>query len=53
MKSEKIFLIMCNKCHNKMQIATGKANPLKSTKQCFYCGKRFIVNKDNLLGRVK
>jgi len=51
--SVKIFAVTCTHCGSKQQVWTNKKSPLKNNKECVYCGKKFIIKKENIIGRVK
>ena len=51
--SVKIFLINCPKCFKRQQTWSTKRSPLNNVRTCCYCGKRFQIKRENIIGRVK
>jgi len=49
---EQVFLVVCKSCGKEQQTFTTK-KPFPKRKICCYCGKKFSIDKLNLIKQIR
>jgi hypothetical protein len=53
MIKEKIYLVFCKNCKMKQEKIVRAEKPYGKVRECVYCHRRWTLNRENVLKRVK